>query len=160
MKYFLLIPFSLLVITSCNNVNIEYQNGHPEKLYPNGDIHFEYKLKDGNIHGFYKEYFEDGNLKHEGLYSNGLEEGEWIEYYDNGVKLQVNHYEKGKLHGSQLAWHNNGQLAVIVNYKNDKEDGRLITLDVDSDTLSVEIYKCGELISRNERKESEKVFKE
>lgn len=64
---------------------------HTEK-YPSGEIKLEVGMKDGQFHGFYREYFENGNIKVKGGFKQGKKHGKWIEYDLAGNRIRKTRY--------------------------------------------------------------------
>ena len=72
-------------------------------------------------------------------------------YYLPNYKLAYDlEYHLGKKEGISHSYFENGLVQKIVNYKNDLKDGRQLELSEKEDTIVVEIYEKGNLISKLE----------
>jgi len=96
----------------------------------------EYRMRDGQKYGMYKEWTEDGNLLKEGYYKSGLMSKKWKFFYENGQIKGSGEYLEGD--GSNLGtsgiprngrtnmwefWDENSQRIGKYNYKNGLLDG-------------------------------------
>ena len=96
----------------------------------------EYRMRDGQKYGIYKEWNDDGGLLKEGYYKSGLMSKKWNFYYENGKIKGSGQYFEGD--GSNLGdtgiprngrtnmwefWYDNGQKSQKVNYKNGQLNG-------------------------------------
>ena len=96
----------------------------------------EYRMRDGQKYGTYKEWTEDGTLLKEGYYKLGLMSKKWRFFFENGKIKGSGEYLAGD--GTNLGtsgipingrinmwefWHENGQKIGKSNYKNGLLDG-------------------------------------
>ena len=96
----------------------------------------EYRMRDGQKYGIYKEWNDDGDLLKEGYYKSGLMSKKWKFYFENGKIKGSGQYFEGD--GSNLGdtgipkngrtnmwefWYENGQKSQKVNYKNGQLNG-------------------------------------
>jgi antitoxin component YwqK of YwqJK toxin-antitoxin module len=87
------------------------------------------EIKNGQLHGEAKYYFETGQLMRTGTHENGLKNGKWITYNENGLMVGLAFYNAGKKDGTWIAWDDNGKKRFEMNYKNDQKVGTWIQWD-------------------------------
>ena len=150
MKAVLGIILTLSLVTGCSEVKVNVGETLPDTEYPNGNKRTEYEVKDGLLQGKYVEYFESGSVMYEGQYEKGLRVGIWKEYAENGVLAEENEMSADMYNGTQKVYHPNGQLAVVGKAKEDVEEGEWWFFGLEGDTLKMENYKEGYLISKKE----------
>lgn len=86
--------------------------------------HFDYYINEnGNLHGQYKEYYQNGKLCLIRNYDNGKLHGEERTYYINGKLENICNYVDGKIHGEYKEYHENDKLCNICNYVGGKIHG-------------------------------------
>ncbi|MFD0964287.1 toxin-antitoxin system YwqK family antitoxin [Pseudofulvibacter geojedonensis] len=84
-----------------------------------------YDLKNGELNGDYKNFYESGNLKMTGAYQNGNRNGAFKFYYDNGNTKEEAHYINDKGNGLFKQYYENGDLEVEYYLKQGKLNGKL-----------------------------------
>lgn len=91
--------------------------------YPNGKtrMYMPYNVN-GELHGKYKEFYENGKILSETTYENGLRQGKSITYLENGKVIGKTNYIDGKKEGKSIETFKN-MIQKKANYKNDKIDG-------------------------------------
>lgn len=65
--------------------------------YPNKEVQYEFKLRDGWKHGNFESYYPNGETKFKGKYKDDQKEGTWKLYNVNGDLIQKYEFEAGKL---------------------------------------------------------------
>ncbi|MBR0176719.1 MAG: toxin-antitoxin system YwqK family antitoxin [Bacteroidales bacterium] len=96
----------LLVCCSC------HKDIPQTKHYPNGNVEELCYLRNGELSGSYKAYYEDGTLHGEGQFRKGRPVGVWHYYYPNGDIMTIEkHNRKGKT-VSFDAWDEEGRHVV------------------------------------------------
>lgn len=111
----------------------------------------------GELEGVFEEYFENEKIKVTGSYSQNNRTGIWKEFFEDGTLYEENTLSLNEFNGEQKVYHRNGKLAVKGKAINGKEEGDWLFLDVNGDTLKIETYQAGEIMSVKKYKESEKV---
>jgi antitoxin component YwqK of YwqJK toxin-antitoxin module len=118
------------------------KDGEYEEFYSEeegGGIKLKYCMKNGSLHGEYKEFYPNGKIKQETSYTNGIQDndykvwcengqqfvegkinGENIQWYENGNIMNKYTRLNGKLEGEYIEWHENGNLWIKANHKDDK----------------------------------------
>ncbi|AWQ14959.1 toxin-antitoxin system YwqK family antitoxin [Bacillus velezensis] len=94
--------------------NPEDENGQPftglaYELYPNGQIIYFTKYKNGLAHGLTSEFYENGNKKSEKEYRYGQLHGKSIIWFENGRKKSEQQYEHSILI-CEKSWDEEGNL--------------------------------------------------
>ena len=54
------------------------------EFYPEGALKSEAEIKEGKLHGRYREYYENGKLKFRWKYANNQPKGTWKYYTEEG----------------------------------------------------------------------------
>lgn len=97
-----------------NHYNMYYFQGTAYQgiaaKYRNQEITAIYELRDGKMHGTFKEFYPGGQLKTSTHYEDGRRDGECTYWYADGKKEAFMIYEAGFLVDTNFAWHPNGQL--------------------------------------------------
>ena len=102
---------------SIKNGNLE---GYWENYWPNGQLKWMADLKNGRVEGFYNDYWENGQLRAKGNYKNFRREGLWVNYYPNGQLESKGSYKNGELNGYWVFYLKNGNpWSHTGTYKND-----------------------------------------
>ena len=99
-------------------------NGNKSDYFDNGySIKAEYNLKNGELFGLLKAYYQNGNVRKEGYYSYGKENGLFKEYNEDGV-INFEYYMKdGEMNGAFKTYYENGQVKKLGDSFNGKENG-------------------------------------
>lgn len=108
----------LVLVSGCSTrhyVASKHPNGKPEVViytqgkgeqavkvmekvyYPNGQLDYVGRFKDGRENGEWMYYYEDGTPKYKENWVDGLEDGLQIEYAPDGQPYIEKYYEKGHL---------------------------------------------------------------
>lgn len=66
-----------------------------EENFENGELKFSAGMKNGLLHGNYREYYPNGNLKVKGKYKNDKQEGDWKLYDEEGNLLEEKEFSEG-----------------------------------------------------------------
>jgi antitoxin component YwqK of YwqJK toxin-antitoxin module len=119
-------PDKLILITlqTISILSADSMVGYTKEYYDNGKLWKEGKNKGVIKNGLLRFYDFEGRVKRYGKFTNNLEEETWYDLDILGRKVEVSHYKNGKLDGPYLKCDTLGK----VYYK--------------------EIYKSGEVISR------------
>src|SRR4051812_32392699 len=64
-------------------------------------------IKNGQLHGEAKYFFDTGQLMRAGSHENGLKTGKWITYNESGIMVGLAFYNAGKKDGTWIAWDDN-----------------------------------------------------
>ena len=86
-------------------------------------------IKNGQLHGEAKYFFETGQVMRTGFHENGLKTGKWITYNESGLMVGLAFYTAGKKDGTWIAWDDNGKKRFEMNYKNGEKVGTWIQWD-------------------------------
>ncbi len=97
-------------------------------------------IKNGQLDGEAKYYFETGQLMRTGTHENGLKAGKWITYNETGVMIGLAFYNAGKKDGTWIAWDDNGKKRFEMNYKNGEKVGTWIQWDENGALFSSKSY--------------------
>ena len=111
--------------------------------------------KDGQLHGEYKEFYENGQLGIVSNYKNGKLEGEYKHFRENGVLDFEANYKDGKREGEYKTYYENGNLAMTCNYENDKREGICVRFNPNG-TKDFEEYYESDTLLKEKPKEQEK----
>lgn len=98
------------------------------------------EIKDGQLHGEAKYYFETGQLMRTGTHEHGEKNGKWITYNENGLMVGLAFYVMGKKDGTWIAWDDNGKKRFEMNYKNGEKVGTWIQWDENGALFSSKSY--------------------
>ena len=98
------------------------------------------EIKNGELHGEAKYFFESGQVMRTGKHENGLRTGKWITYNEAGVMVGLAFYSAGKKDGTWIAWDDNGKKRFEMNYKNDEKIGTWIQWDENGALFSSKSY--------------------
>jgi len=99
-------------------------NGSKTDYFDNGySIEAEYNLKNGQLHGLLKAYYENGNVKKLGSYLNGKENGLFKEYNEDGTMNFEYSMKDGVMNGAFKTYYENGQLKKSGSFLNGKANG-------------------------------------
>ena len=104
--------------------NNKMNGNHISFFFQTDKIEQEKNYKDGNLHGEYKEYYENGQLKLEANYRNGKEEDITKTYYKNGNLSFSYNFKDGKLDGIYKNLDENGNYIYIKEFKDGKSIGK------------------------------------
>ena len=129
---------------------IDPYTGTAFEKYPNGKKKLEFPIKDGKIHGTYKEWeqngqkiteleyvqgvktgtekqwYASGKPKLEVSYQNGVPHGVCTEWHKKGHKLSEGYFENGKEEGEHYWWYLGGKKDQLIEYKDGKANGRVV----------------------------------
>ena len=97
-------------------------------------------IKDGQLNGDAKYFFETGQLMRTGFHENGLKTGKWTTYNESGVMVGLAFYTAGKKDGTWIAWDDNGKKRFEMNYKNGEKTGTWIQWDENGALFSSKSY--------------------
>lgn len=86
-------------------------DGFKRRWYRNGQLYYEYNLKDGKKDGLGKAWHKNGQLKAEVNFKDGKKDGLCIQWYKNGQLFNVAIYKDGEVDGLMRVWNRNGQLS-------------------------------------------------
>jgi len=115
-------------------------NGAKTDYYDDGySIRAEYTLKNGQLNGTFKSYYQNGKIKKSGNYINGKENGLFKEYNEDG-SINIEYSMKdGELNGPFKIYYDNGNIKMTGSYINGFENGKFIVYNEDG-TISKEYY--------------------
>lgn len=105
-------------------------NGAKTDYYYDGySVQAEYTLKNGELNGTFKSYYQNGNIMKTGNYINGKENGLFKEYNEEGsIKIEYT-MKNGELNGAFKTYYENGKVKKTGNYINGKEHGNFSEYD-------------------------------
>jgi hypothetical protein len=164
--------FVLLIQISCTSevVSEKFMNGQIKSEYKtkNGEIDGEYKeynengnikiisqFKDGKQDGILKVFHENGNLERETSFSNGIQAGALTVFYSNGDILEKSRLVNGVKEGRFISYFINKNLKEYGWLKAGKRVGFWKFYNEKGGLLKGEVYKDGVLINRLENTNSE-----
>ena len=109
---------------------IYYSNGiESSKItwsyYPNLQMKFEQRSKNGQAHGIQTDWYENGQKMLEGNFINGKAEGKVVKWYANGNKEDESNFKADEYDGKRTLWYENGQIELEGSYKDGMVDGNL-----------------------------------
>jgi antitoxin component YwqK of YwqJK toxin-antitoxin module len=107
---------SVLICLLSNNSPV---TGIVYSEYMNGQLMFEYNLKDGKRIGWQRDYSESGQILSEVNLIDG--NGTIVIKYENGRLYSEENFKNGLRHGTSKWWHENGQLSSEQIFKNGVE---------------------------------------
>ena len=68
------------------------------EYFPNGQIKRKLReIKNGELDGLTRYYYEDGRIRSEGQFKNGLWSGQWKEYDKDGHLISIDEYGEGNV---------------------------------------------------------------
>ncbi|MDR1056373.1 MAG: hypothetical protein LBL90_11275 [Prevotellaceae bacterium] len=85
--------------------------------YKNWILVSEIPMKEKDVHGLAKEYYDDGKIHFERNYNMGKLEGMVIEYYSTGEKYMETLYVNNKIDGTQYRYKKDGTIIFEVPYE-------------------------------------------
>lgn len=163
---FLILNFIGTITSQTNN-----PNGYNKYYYENGKLSSEGYMKDGKPNGYWKNYFKNGNLKIEGNRKNFVLDSLWKFYDEKGRISKSIYYKDGKKNGKILLFDTAQTIITSENYIEDvkegivtnyyknnvvksttpylkgKPEGIAYEYSIDSNIISISIYKNGILQS-------------
>ncbi|MBC7557437.1 MAG: hypothetical protein H7195_10815 [Chryseobacterium sp.] len=95
-------------------------DGLRKTYFQNGKTSLERIYTTSIPNGLENEYFEDGSLKQKGNFINGKEEGIWENYFPNGNLHQQSNFKNGKMVAESKIFHSNGKIYRIEKIIEDK----------------------------------------
>lgn len=106
-------------------------NGFKKEYDEDGNLQYEFFLKNGKIEGKAKSYFVNGKISTEYNFKNSLKEGINFDFYyfedsDDVIKV-VSNFKNGKKNGREISYFENANEKYIIginNYKNDILEGK------------------------------------
>jgi antitoxin component YwqK of YwqJK toxin-antitoxin module len=107
----------------------EYRMGKPDgyvkKFTPTGQLHRQYRIKNGKKHGEEIEYYTDepGSKPQPKLsveWNENAIHGTVKTWYSNGQLQSQRDFSKNQKSGPSLAWYKNGSLMLLEEYEEDK----------------------------------------
>jgi len=131
---------------------IENEIHKESRTYRNGQIEYEYYLKNGLKEGREIWYKPDGAVEWICHYKNGLKEGKEIVYFkDRDIVHYEVEYKNGKKDGIELLYHEDGIIKSKATYVNNVLEGEYLQYDVRGKAMLRAIYqnntKMGNAIS-------------
>lgn len=132
------------LVTTRTNGEITYIQVYLE----NGQLSKEMDIKQGQVHGEYKEYYESGVLGVYKTYVDGQEQGV-VKYYNTDGSLAYSSNMNNNMLDGEEIYYQNDSPAVIKRYKRGLPVG--LQEDRRSASMSEEIYKEIEVNSKNIR---------
>lgn len=138
------------------------ENGHKIDYYDDGySIRYEYNLKNGQLNGAIKIFYQNGKIKKTGNFINGKENGLFKEYNENGIISYEYIMKNGERNGLFKTYHDNGQLEMIGIYVNGEANGNFKKYSENGDLFATYSKVNGEydglLTIYNNGKISEKI---
>ena len=139
----LLLPFTLIILSSCNDGRKEVHSSHPdgfyeevfqvnkenvrdgkyEKFYKNGIKADSCFYANGNIHGLRKIFTPEGKLEIEESYENGNFEGPYKTFYTNKQVKKIQNYSNNQIQGKVKEFYPDGTLKAVIQFTNNLENG-------------------------------------
>lgn len=147
-------PDFTLLAAECTVVNGEF-SGEWKSYYDNHQLRTSCVYKNGELNGPWISYNKNGHKYLETKYVHNKLDGDytmnWI-YNDNPYywldgKNGTFHYKNGIKQGETTYWTRRNTIQVTCNYKDDELEGNAVYINKNGDTLKVEYYKQGNLIS-------------
>lgn len=80
-------------------------------------------MRDGRMHGPWKEYYESGRLRTSYAYSEGALDGQVVGFFDDGTPWLERTYVSGRAEGTWRQYHQNGQLRTLATYADGRPHG-------------------------------------
>lgn len=112
--------------------------------YPDKQPMFEYFLRDRELEGLCKDWYENGQLKSEKIFSSGRMRLS-REWFPNGNIQSEEVYKDGRILGFCKTWYENGQLASHGFYREYMREGVFTYLYPDGKLKSQEKYENWQL---------------
>ena len=98
-------------------------SGMISEEYPNGNLKYRKRFKDGKYNGSVVEFYENGKKKVESTYDMGKRKELYSEWYDNGQQKVRAFYTKGIRDGAYREYNKDGRIKVDTNFRNGKPIG-------------------------------------
>lgn len=106
---------------------IKYKNGVPvddyQSFYINGTPQLKTQFVDGFIDGKYTEWYPNGNKRMEGYLNLCMKDSVWQYWNENGTLIKRESYKNNVLEGEYCQWFKDGSLKEKKNYKNGRLSG-------------------------------------
>lgn len=110
-------------------------NGIKKEYYPNSDkLKYEYTLKNNQIEGWVKEFYENGTIKSKQLFKNDKKNGAFASYNEYGKQIESKNYKNGLLNGSfSLNFYNEDVISekLTGQYSKGKKNGTWLSYSID-----------------------------
>ena len=97
--------------------------------YPDSVVHTAIELKDGQLDGITKIYFDNGQLEEIRSYSMGKMNGKWEKWNRQNVKVGEANYKDHLKDGKWFIWDDNGVLRYDMTYSEGKKTGTWFMYD-------------------------------
>ncbi|WP_317897130.1 toxin-antitoxin system YwqK family antitoxin [Aurantibacillus circumpalustris] len=120
------------------------ENGLKQSFDENGNITYEYTLRNNVIHGNAKVYYSSGQVKSNTNFLNGNKHGHSIEYDENGDIISEFNYINGEKNGLYKIFENN-KIVLEGFLKNGIKSGAFKTYD-DNGFIDQEYYFKNDLL--------------
>ncbi|GEM_PF-1439177 len=116
-------------------------------FWNSGIVNYEYKLKDGQAHGIYKEYLPLGALYEQKEYDLGTQVNKQLNYFKTGEDFLEFDYsiKDGDLNGETLEYYSDGELYAKTLYENGKKHGKETNYYYDGSLMSELNFVDGEM---------------
>jgi antitoxin component YwqK of YwqJK toxin-antitoxin module len=85
---------------------------------PDGSVSEEKSFRDGLEDGPHKQFFEGKRIKSSTLYKGGKMEGRSVYYFPNGIEAAAGYYREGKKNGAWIYRNGQGQVTEKELFKN------------------------------------------
>ncbi|MFH0893993.1 MAG: DUF3352 domain-containing protein [Bacteroidota bacterium] len=99
------------------------EDGEFKTKYQNGNLQYEYKVKEGKLDGLCRTYYESGKIKSAVNYKEGKAEGLATFYYENETRRAEVKLEEEKIVGDYKEFYDNGARKALIPYKDGLADG-------------------------------------
>ncbi len=150
--------------------NIQLPNGPYKENYADGTtVKVEGTIKNNNLEGLWRSFYESGNIKSSVTYKENKANGaayfyyddtkgtkrvevkmdddqvvdKYHEYYPNGVQKAIVEYKRGKMHGDAQFFYPSGKLKIEAEYKAGLRSGKWKYYDENGELISKEKWKKG-----------------
>ncbi|MEO9477504.1 MAG: hypothetical protein ABJG41_18300 [Cyclobacteriaceae bacterium] len=126
----------LLISASCASSKVlevkpiywtsEKEDGYYEDYHSNGNIHFQYFIKNGLYDSVFRDYYLSGQLEFERNFRNGYAAGPRYYFYDNGILSSVVFFENGLKNGEAIQFRKDSTIEKQGTYKDGLTHGSYV----------------------------------
>jgi len=116
----------------------------------NGNIIYDYQIKDGIQDGNYEIYFKDdfSQLYMKGTINKGVRQGLWKQYNEFGILASETEFNEGLKEGTEKKYDLNGNIIEESNYQNNELNGNRIQFFPDGRKRTETQYENGLPVGR------------
>ena len=127
---------------------VNESTGHHQLWHENGGL-WDFTIRDGRYEGKERVYTREGLMYMEKNYKNGQLDGWFREFYDNGNPKSEKWFVKGNEEGVVTYWFPEGTLFQKCFYRNGLKHGPFLQFGIFGGLKSVREYRNGKVVKQH-----------